>query len=254
MKFSLPVIPLKEFQIVSGSYVDWRGDVMDPTLNLKAQERMRASVADGDDGSGSRMVNFDVSIALKGRLASPELVFDLSAPEDATVENQLQAMGAEERSKQAITMMATGIYLNDSGKGGGLTMGSALNSVLQSQINALAGGMKGASFSVGIEDRTSAETGDSRPTTVSVTPSASSTTGCRSLSAVRCRPEPMPPMMWSRSSTISRWNTDSTLRVPDTSVPSTTRTMRVCSTGRLPNGCRSGTAPQDGPPERALYF
>lgn len=39
-------------------------------------------------------------------------------------------------------------------------MGSALNSVLQSQINALAGGVKGASFSVGIEDRTSAETGD----------------------------------------------------------------------------------------------
>ena len=160
MKFSLPVIPLKAFQIVNGSYVDWRGDVMDPTLSLKAQERMRASVSDGDDGSGSRMVNFDVSIALKGRLESPELVFDLAAPEDATIANQLQAMGAEERSKQAITMMATGIYLNDSGKGGGLTMGSALNSVLQSQINALAGGMKGASISVGIEDRTSAETGD----------------------------------------------------------------------------------------------
>lgn len=160
MKFSLPVIPLKAFQIVNGSYVDWRGDVMDPTLNLKAQERMRASVSDGDDDSGSRMVNFDVSIALKGKLESPELVFDLVAPEDATIANQLQAMGAEERSKQAITMMATGIYLNDSGKGGGLTMGSALNSVLQSQINALAGGMKGASISVGIEDRTSSETGD----------------------------------------------------------------------------------------------
>ena len=160
MKFSLPVIPLKAFQIVSGSYVDWRGDVMDPMLSLKAQERMRASVADGDNGSSSRMVNFDVSIALNGRLGSPELVFDLTAPEDATIENQLQSMGAEERSKQAITMMATGIYLNDGVKGGGLTMGNALNSVLQSQINALAGGMKGASISVGIEDRTSAETGD----------------------------------------------------------------------------------------------
>ena len=160
MKFSLPVIPLKEFQIVNGSYVDWRGDIMNPTLSLKAQERMRASVSEGDDGSGSRMVNFDVSIALSGRLESPELIFDIAAPEDATVENQLQAMGAEERSKQAITMMATGIYLNNSGKGGGLTMGSALNSVLQSQINALAGGVKGASISVGIEDRTSAETGD----------------------------------------------------------------------------------------------
>ena len=39
-------------------------------------------------------------------------------------------------------------------------MGAALNSVLQSQINALAGSVKGASISVGVEDRTSSETGD----------------------------------------------------------------------------------------------
>ena len=160
MKYSLPIIPLKEFKFDNGSYVDWRGDLMNPTLNLKATERLRASVSDGE-GGGSRMVNFDLSIAIRNRLAAPDLVFDISAPEDATVENELQAMGAEERSKQAIAMMATGIYLNSSGsKGGGLTMGAALNSVLQSQINALAGGLKGASFSVGVEDRTSAETGD----------------------------------------------------------------------------------------------
>lgn len=41
-------------------------------------------------------------------------------------------------------------------------MSSALNSVLQSQINSLAGGLKNASISVGIEDRTSAETGDTQ--------------------------------------------------------------------------------------------
>ena len=91
MKYSLPVIPLKEFQINNGSYVDWRGDPMNPTLNLKATERMRASVADGDDG-GSRVVNFDVSIAIKNRLDAPELIFDITAPDDATVENELQAM------------------------------------------------------------------------------------------------------------------------------------------------------------------
>ena len=34
MKYSLPIIPLKEFQINNGSYVDWRGDPMNPTLNL----------------------------------------------------------------------------------------------------------------------------------------------------------------------------------------------------------------------------
>ena len=161
MKYSLPIIPLKEFQINSGSYVDWRGNPMNPTINLKATERMRSSVSDGD--GGSRMVNFDVSIAIKNRLEAPELVFDIAAPDDATIENELQAMGAEERSKQAIAMLATGIYLNSGVKGGGLSMGSALNSVLQSQINSLAGSALesvNANFTMGVEDRTSAETGD----------------------------------------------------------------------------------------------
>ncbi len=159
MKYSLPIIPLKEFSFDNGSYVDWRGDLMNPVLNLKATERIRASVADSD-GEGARMVNFDLSIAIRNRLEAPELVFDITAPEDATVENELRAMGAEERSKQAIAMMATGLYMNNNGKNGGLSMGAALNSVIQSQINALAGGVKGASISVGIEDRTSSETGD----------------------------------------------------------------------------------------------
>ncbi len=158
LKYSLPVIPLEEFKLTNGSYVEWRGDLMNPVLNLKATERKRASVA-GDDDSGTKMVNFDVSISIKNRLEAPDLVFDITAPEDATVENELQAMGAEERSTQAIAMLATGIYM----KNGGLKMGSALNSVLQSQINALAGSTfekMGASFSVGIEDRTAAETGE----------------------------------------------------------------------------------------------
>ena len=158
MKYSLPIIPLKEFSFNTGSYVDWRGDVMNPTLDLTATERVRASVSGEDEGS--RNVNFDVSIGIKGRLESPDLIFDIAAPEDATVQNELQAMGAEERSKQAIAMLATGIYLNSGAKGGGLSMGTALNSVLQSQINALAGSaVKNASISVGVEDRTSAETG-----------------------------------------------------------------------------------------------
>lgn len=162
MKYSLPVIPDKEFSFVNGSYVDWRGDPMNPTLNLKAVERVRASVSEGEDGQ-SRMVNFLASISIKNRLEAPELIFDLEAPEDATVQNELQSMGAEERSKQAIAMLATGIYLNSGIKGGGLTMGTALNSVLQSQINALAGSALesvGASFSVGVEDRTQSETGE----------------------------------------------------------------------------------------------
>ena len=160
MKYSIPIIPLKELTFANGSYVDWRGDPMTPTLNLKATERIRASVTDNDGGQ-PRMVNFDVSIGIKNNLSSPDLLFDIEAPEDATIQNELESMGRDERNKQAITMLATGIYLGG-GRKGGLTMSSALNSVLQSQINSLAGGMKNASISVGIEDRTSAETGDTQ--------------------------------------------------------------------------------------------
>ena len=159
MKYALPIIPLKEFQLVSGSYVDWRGDLMNPTLDLKATERIRASVTE-EGSDASRMVNFDASIIIKNRLSAPELSFDHSTPEDATIENELQAMGTDERNKTAITMIATGMYLGSTTRGGGLTMSSALNSVIQSQINSLAGSVKNASISVGIEDRTSSETGN----------------------------------------------------------------------------------------------
>lgn len=161
IKYSLPVIPLKEFNINNGSYVEWTGSPMDPTLNLTATERLRASVG-GSDGQ-SRMVNFDVSIIVKNRLDNLSLAFGIDAPDDTGVQNQLVSMSAEERNKQAIAMLATGIYLADSGSStGGLNMGAALNSVLTSQINALAGNMKNASFSMGVEDYNPADVGGKR--------------------------------------------------------------------------------------------
>lgn len=151
MKYSLPVIPLKEFTFTQGSYVDWRGDIMNPRLNLTASERVRASVSDGDNSS--RHTDFDVSVSIKNTLEAPDLSFDLSAPNDGNIQNELQSMSTDERSKAAITMLATGMYMGNSGAANGLTMGAALNSVLQSQINSLAGSVSNASFSVGIEDR-----------------------------------------------------------------------------------------------------
>ena len=162
MKYALPVIPLKEFNINNGSYVEWTGNPMDPMLNLKATERLRASV--GSESGQSRMVNFDVSIVVKNRLDNLSLAFEIDAPDDAEVQNQLASMSADERGKQAIAMLATGLYLANSGSsgGGGLNMGSALNSILSSQINALAGNLKNASFSMGVEDHDAADAGGKR--------------------------------------------------------------------------------------------
>ena len=167
MKYALPVIVAKEFAIDNGSYVEWTGNPMDPMLNFKATDRIRASVSEGENG-GSRMVNFDVSVVVKNRLDNLSFAFDVSAPEDATVQNELTAMGAEERGKQALYIMVMKTYLGTGPIGGGggglgkLNMGSALTSVLSSQINSLMGNLKNASLSVGVEDHDDSETGSKR--------------------------------------------------------------------------------------------
>ena len=167
MKYSLPIIAVKEFAIDNGSYVDWTGNPMDPMLNFKATDRIRASVSEGENG-GTRMVNFDVSIVVKNRLDNLSFAFDVAAPEDATIQNELTAMGAEERGKQALYIMLMKTYLGTGPIGGGggglgkLNMGSALNSVLSSQINSLMGNLKNASVSVGVEDHDASDTGGKR--------------------------------------------------------------------------------------------
>lgn len=140
---------------------------MKPTLKFKATDRIRASVADGENG-GSRMVNFDVSIIVKERLDRISFAFDVEAPDDAAIQNQLAAMDSEERGKQALYIMVAKTYLGTGPIGSGarsgnlLNMGSALNSVLTSQINALMGNLKNASFSFGIEGHDDAEAGGKR--------------------------------------------------------------------------------------------
>ena len=167
MKYALPVIAAKEFAIDNGSYVEWTGNPMDPMLNFKATDRIRASVSEGENG-GTRTVNFDVSIVIKNRLDDLSFAFDVSAPEDATIQNELTAMGAEERGKQALYIMVMKTYLGTGPIGGGgggvgkLNMGSALNSVLSSQINSLMGNLKNASVSVGNEANDISDTGGKR--------------------------------------------------------------------------------------------
>lgn len=152
VKYSLPVIPLKDFSIQQGSYVQWTGNVMNPTLDLTATERVRASVSVNDQSP--RMVNFDVGIVLKQTLENLSLQFTLNAPEDMAVQNQLAEMGEEERTKQAVSMLVTGMYLAGGGGGGktNLNMGSALNSFLQSEINNIAGSaLKSVDITFGME-------------------------------------------------------------------------------------------------------
>jgi len=155
LKYEIPVIPLKTFHIRQGSYMDWTGNPMNPTLGIIATERVRATVA--SDGEIPRMVSFDVGIALSQRLENLGLAFTLEAPEDASVQEQLNAMSAEERGKLAITMLVTGMYMAEGNSTGGFNMNNALNSFLQSQISDIAG--KTVDINLGMETVDNAEGG-----------------------------------------------------------------------------------------------
>ena len=151
MKYSLPVIPLKTFNITEGSYVDFTGNPSNPNLNITATERVRTSVTENNN---SRYVNFDVGVTITQTLEDMGLTFTLEAPEDVTLQNQLASMSAEERGKLAVTMLVTGMYMG--GQGGsekGFNTNNALNSFLQNEISNIAGNaLKTMDVSIGVED------------------------------------------------------------------------------------------------------
>lgn len=136
MKYTLPVIPLKTFTLGNGSYIDFTGDPLNPTLNIAATERTKASVSSAD--GKSRSVAFDVGLKITNTLSNMGLEFTIDAPEDLTIQNELAGMSLEEKNKLAVAMLATGMYLSGSNSSG-FNAGNALNNFLQNEINNIAG-------------------------------------------------------------------------------------------------------------------
>lgn len=156
LKYTMMVIPLKEFTIKSGSYAEFRGPIMNPTLNLSATERLRTTITENQQ---PRSVNFDVGMNITQTLDDLGLEFTLDAPEDLAIRNELATMSAEQRGRVAVTMLATGMYITDanSASSGGFSTQNALNAFLQSQIsNITSKALKSVDLSLGMEQGTSA--------------------------------------------------------------------------------------------------
>lgn len=155
LKYELPIIPLKTFNILDGSKVTWSGDLLDPSLEITAIERITTSV--NIDDSGTQPVAFDVGVKISNTLSDMGLTFTISAPENAIVQDQLNSLDAETLNKYAVTMLITGTYI---GNTKGMSVSNALSSFLDAKINDLAGtAMKSVSINVGINDAENAETG-----------------------------------------------------------------------------------------------
>ena len=154
MKYSLPVIPLKTFNIQEGSYVEFTGDVMNPTLNITATEHHTASI--GREGEPTRSVAFDCGVAITRTLQDMGLQFIISAPEDYTVNSELNAMSVEQRGKLAVTMLTTGMYMAEGNNSSSL-MNNALSAFLESEINNITGNaLRSVDLSIGLDNNTDA--------------------------------------------------------------------------------------------------
>ena len=154
MKYSLPIIPLKTFTIQDGSYIEFTGEMMNPTLNIAATERTKSNVA-GTTGV-SRSVDFDCGVKITRTLSNMGLEFTLDAPEDMQLHSELQALSVEQRGKMAVAMLTTGVYLDDADTQG-FSMNSALSSFLNSGISNITGNaLRTLDLSFGMDNSTDA--------------------------------------------------------------------------------------------------
>lgn len=155
VRYNPPIIAEKLFSIQDGSFVSWNGNIADPQMSITAVETVRTTIT--EDDKNSRQVNFNISILIKNSLENLSVSFDLAAPEDLTLQNQLTSLTAEQRASQAMSLL---IYNTYTGPGTstsrGDLLGNPLNSFLEKELNQWAQGLKGIDLSFGINSYTDA--------------------------------------------------------------------------------------------------
>lgn len=149
VRYNPPVISPKNFRILPDGYVEWVGDVADPSFNITAVERVRASVS--TDGEQSRSVNFDISIRISNTLNDLSVTFDLAAPDDLSMQNALRSLTPEQRAMQAMNLLIYNTY-NGPGTTAKVQAGNPLNAFIQKELNQWAqNSLKGVDLSFGID-------------------------------------------------------------------------------------------------------
>ena len=148
VRYNPPIISQKIFKITPDSYVEWIGNIADPAFNITAVETVRANVS--SDGQDNRAVNFDISINIRNSLDDLEVSFGLSAPEDLTMQNQLNSLTAEQRANQAMNLLIYNTYTGP-GTTAKVSSENPLNSFIQKELNQWAqNNLKGVDLSFGI--------------------------------------------------------------------------------------------------------
>ena len=120
--FGMLGITSRDFLIDPGGTINFNGDVMDSDLNMAATYRTKASISPliADSTAVGTRRTVDCRIHLTGKLANPEITFDIDVPDlEPTVKNQVEsALNTEEkRMKQALALLVSGGFVPDQESG-----------------------------------------------------------------------------------------------------------------------------------------
>ncbi len=164
VRYTPPLMSEKNFSFNEGSYVSFNGDMLNPTLSIKAVDDMKANVT--QTGQNSRLVNFLVSLSASGSLQNMNVAFDLSTNDDITIQNELLSMSPDQRANQAMNLLLYNVYTGPGTKGNASLSGNPLFSFLEGRINTwAANNIKFVDVSFGIDQYDKTTDGSSSTTT-----------------------------------------------------------------------------------------
>lgn len=163
-RYTPPFMSEKNFAFQEGSYVSFNGNMMNPQLNIRAIDDIKANVT--QEGQNSRLVDFLVILTVRGSLEQMDINFDLATEQDITISNELQSMSAEQRASQAMNLLLYNIYTGPGTRGNANIGGNTLYSFLESQINSwAANNIRGVDLSFGINQYDKTTNGSTSTTT-----------------------------------------------------------------------------------------
>ncbi len=164
VRYTPPFMSEKNFSFEEGSYVAFTGNIMNPSLNLRAVEKLKANVT--QEGQNSRLINFDILLSVTNTLQNMAVKFDLSTNDDITIQNELSSMSPEQRANQAMNLLLYNMYTGPGTKANANLSGNPLFSFLESQINTwAANNIRGVDISFGIDQYNTSTDGAKGTTT-----------------------------------------------------------------------------------------
>ncbi len=161
VRLRLQDIKTLEFKIEEGSKLEFIGDPMRTTFDIKAYRRVRASLSTLDESFGTGRVNVDCILGIKGSIQNIEFTYDVTIPDASDdVQQKLRSLlfSDEEKLKQFVFLVLTNSFYSGDNVGGNFAdsaLAGLTSSALSTVTDALFGNILGDKWEIGTDISTS---------------------------------------------------------------------------------------------------